>query len=282
MKNPIQLKKKLVSDKRKISPLKIYGYSENVIGAFEAAIQDILRNDPNTNEIMVISRNNTDFRFFFDKDEKNRFNYKEKPTHHLKSNFYPNVKFNLITTHKSKGLEAENVIVINLRNHLIGFPNKISDDPILSYVLTNADNYPYAEERRVFYVAVTRTKNSTYLIAPEKETSLFVEELVKEQKIPFSIVTEEETHRDNPKCPYCQTGYLIVRKNPVTNKEFLACTNYPGCSQTYKEIDILKNPLKCTSCGGYMVKRSGPYGAFYGCADYPTCNNKSTLKIENR
>ncbi|MGE7840468.1 hypothetical protein ACQKNX_06710 [Lysinibacillus sp. NPDC093712] len=42
----------------------------------------------------------------------------------------------------------------NLVNHLIGFPNKISDDPVLSYVLTNTDQFPYSEERRLFYVAL--------------------------------------------------------------------------------------------------------------------------------
>ena len=61
-----------------------------------------------------------------------------------------------------------------MRNLLIGFPNKISDYSVLSLVLTNGDTFHYAEERRTFYVAITRTKNSTYLIAPEKDTSLFV------------------------------------------------------------------------------------------------------------
>lgn len=278
LKNPLQLKKNLRSAKSKMSPVKIFGYVDDVMGAFEATVQDILKNHPESKEIMVISRNNTDFKFLFDKDDDHRFTYKEKPTHQLTSKYYPNVKFQLNTAHKSKGLEAENVIVVNMRNHLIGFPNKISDDPVLSLVLTNGDTFPYAEERRTFYVAITRTKNNTYLIAPEKDASLFVTELAKEQSIPFKVVTIEETTMQNPKCPYCQTGHLILRKTKDTNKYFLGCSNYPGCSQTYKQIDILKNPLKCTSCGSYMVKREGKFGQFYGCADYPRCKNTINIK----
>ncbi len=59
--------------------------------------------------------------------------------------------------------------------------------------------FMYAEERRLFYVAITRTKQVTYLIAPEKDTSMFVEELIKEQQIPFESVTDEETIRNESK-----------------------------------------------------------------------------------
>ena len=64
-----------------------------------------------------------------------------------------------LTVHKSKGLEEENVIIINLTNNKTGFPNKIEDNKILKYVSCKEDKYKYAEERRLFYVAITRTKN---------------------------------------------------------------------------------------------------------------------------
>ena len=60
---------------------------------------------------------------------------------------------------------------------LVGFPNKISDDPLLSLVLTDKDDFSYAEERRLFYVAITRTKNITYLLAPIFDESIFVDEI---------------------------------------------------------------------------------------------------------
>lgn len=136
----------------------------------------------------------------------------------------------------------------------------------------------YAVERRLFYVAITRTKNRTYLIAPEKDTSVFVEELIKEQSIPFEVVTNEQTIRTNPKCDVCQTGVLTIRQSG-DGRSFLGCSNYPGCNKTYKEIDILRNPIRCTKCGGYMLKRKGPTGAFYGCSNYVFCKNSMNIKL---
>ena len=59
------------------------------------------------------------------------------------------------------------------------FPSEISDDPLLEMVLAEPDNYPHAEERRLFYVALTRTKNEVVLMISPDE-SLFVSELIKD------------------------------------------------------------------------------------------------------
>ncbi len=278
MSNPRQLKKNLISSKELLKPVEIYGYAADVVRAFSKATDDIVSRNGMNSEIMVVGRNNADFKYLFANDSQKQFSYNEKNVHSLKSKRYPSVKFQLLTVHKSKGLEADNVIVVNLRNHLIGFPNKIADDSLLSLVLTDADQYLYAEERRLFYVAITRTKNKTYLIAPQYETSLFIEELVKKHAIPFNLVTNEEAIRKNPKCTHCSTGHLILRTNAKDNSSFLGCTNYPSCAQTFKEVDILKNPLKCMKCEGYMVKRKGLNGDFYGCSNYPLCEN--SLNIE--
>ena len=64
---------------------------------------------------------------------------------------------NIKIVHQSKGLECDNVILINLKNWKAGFPNKMVDDPVLNFVKRNGD-FSYAEERRLFYVALTRTK----------------------------------------------------------------------------------------------------------------------------
>lgn len=277
MSNSRQLKKNLISSKQLFKPVEIYGYATDVIGAFSKAVDDLVSKNGMKAEIMVVGRNNADFKYLFANDSQKQFNYTEKKGHSIKSKKYPTVKFRLLTAHRSKGLEADNVIVINLRNHLIGFPNKIADDPLLSLVLTDADQYLYAEERRLFYVALTRTKNKTILIAPQYETSLFIEELVKKQAIPFNLVTNEESIRKNPKCTHCSTGHLILRTNAKDSSYFLGCTNYPSCAQTFKELDILKKPLKCMKCDGYMVKRKGPRGYFYGCRNYPLCDNSLNI-----
>lgn len=46
----------------------------------------------------------------------------------------------------------------------MGFPSKIQDAAILNLLLDNCDQYPYAEERRLFYVALTRAKKKRFLL----------------------------------------------------------------------------------------------------------------------
>jgi len=276
-KNPKQLNKEPKSAKSLLQPIKIYGYDKDILTAFIKAIDDIVQNFGENAEIMILGRNTLDLKYLIEKDIDKRFRYSSSANAISCSyNKYPNVKFSFSTVHRSKGLEGENVIIINLVNHLIGFPNKISDDPVLSYVLTNADQFPYSEERRLFYVALTRTKNYTYLIPPQSRTSVFVEELIKEHNIKFNLITGESQVRDNPNCPKCSTGKLVLKQNQGDKRKFVGCSNYPGCSNTYKEIDILKNPILCIKCQGYMVKRNGKYGLFYGCVNFPECENKIT------
>lgn len=276
-KNPKQLNKEPKSAKSLIQPIKIYGYDTDILTAFIKAIDDIVQNFGEKTEIMILGRNTLDLKYLIEKDVSKRFRYSSSAnTISCNYNKYPNVKFSFSTIHRSKGLEGENVIIINLVNHLIGFPNKISNDPVLSYVLTNADSFPYSEERRLFYVALTRTKNYTYLITPQSKTSIFVEELIREHNIKFNLITEESQFRDNPNCPKCRSGKLVLKKNQGDMREFVGCSNYPGCSNTYKELDILKNPILCNECQGYMVKRNGKYGLFYGCENYPDCENKTS------
>ena len=65
---------------------------------------------------------------------------------------------------------------------LLGIPNKIKDDNILKYVNNNISTYPFDEERRLFYVALTRTKGDVYLLVDKKHPSKFVLELIKDNK----------------------------------------------------------------------------------------------------
>ena len=59
----------------------------------------------------------------------------------------------------------------------MGFPNKIVDDRILRLVSKSYDKFLYSEERRLFYVALTRTKNKVYLLVPKKNPSIFIKNL---------------------------------------------------------------------------------------------------------
>ena len=92
------------------------------------------------------------------------------------------ISLRYLTVHKSKGLEEENVIVLHMENSMMGFPNQMIDDSVLKYVSSRKDNFPFSEERRLFYVAITRTKNVTYLLTPKKNPSIFVKELLRDYK----------------------------------------------------------------------------------------------------
>lgn len=273
MKNKSQLPKSLRSSKDMLRPIQIYGYDRDFLLAFERAIQDILNSSGRVGSILILGRNNYDVLKLED-NENNLFQIKKDKTKtFVIYKQRPEVVIEFLTVHRSKGLEADNVIVINLENKITGFPNTMSDDLILKYVLTEPDMFPHSEERRLFYVAITRTRNKTYLLAPQNNSSIFIEELVKELKIPFQIVTDEESILDHPHCTYCTTGKLVIRENKKDRTNFLGCTNYPTCSQSFKEISLLANSVVCSQCGGYMVKRKGSKGEFYGCTNFPYCRS---------
>lgn len=65
----------------------------------------------------------------------------------------------------------------------IRFPSLVSDDPVLNYVLTKSDQYPYGEERRLFYVAITRAKVKTYILYDKRFPSVFVDEFLHPEKV---------------------------------------------------------------------------------------------------
>ncbi len=165
MKNPRQIKKTLTSSKSIAKPLTILYYKDEKKD-FLKALAYI--NSPN---LMILGRNNLDI-------------YNVCYPNLIKDNFinYQNYNIYYKTIHKSKGLEEDNILIINLTNDTNSLPSKIKDEKILKYVLVHKDIYPYEEERRLFYVALTRTKNHCYLYINKKNSSIFVEELIKNYK----------------------------------------------------------------------------------------------------
>ena len=120
---------------------------------------------------MILGRNNNDIYDVLDTKyiEDNNIKYNNKHIYYK-------------TIHKAKGLEEENIIIINLTNNANSLPSQIKDESILKYVLIHRDIYPYEEERRLFYVALTRTENYCYLFVDKKNPSIFIEELIKNYK----------------------------------------------------------------------------------------------------
>lgn len=92
-------------------------------------------------------------------------------------------KIEFLTVHKSKGLEADYVILLQCNKDTYGFPSRVSDDPALQYVLTASDRFPYGEERRLFYVAITRAKVKTWVLYDTRFPSVFVDEFLHPEKV---------------------------------------------------------------------------------------------------
>lgn len=92
-------------------------------------------------------------------------------------------KIEFLTVHKSKGLEADYVILLQCNKDTYGFPSRVSDDPVLNYVLTESDQFPYGEERRLFYVAITRAKVKTIVLYDGRFPSVFVDEFLHPEKV---------------------------------------------------------------------------------------------------
>jgi DNA helicase-4 len=87
-------------------------------------------------------------------------------------------KVRLLTVHKSKGIEAKVVFILNVIKGIYGFPCEIEDSSIYEPA---RDNYPIQdqkeEERRLFYVAMTRAKEDLYIYTWEPAKSEFLEEI---------------------------------------------------------------------------------------------------------
>ena len=92
-------------------------------------------------------------------------------------------------------------------------------------LLEKGDFYPFAEERRLFYVALTRAKIKVFLIASKEKESIFARELFDKY--------EEQLKNDFFTCPECG-GRLIKKKGQYG--DFFGCSNYAktGCRYTRK------------------------------------------------
>lgn len=283
-KNDAQLKKALVSPKHIEDPIIIESYTEEVdrkqtqgkggkyylIGkTVENIVARILEENPKSS-ILLLGRYGFDA---FNLSRSADFFYDEK-TGGVMSKTFPGVRLEFMTVHRAKGLGFDNVIIINGRNELYGFPSQIQDDPVLKYVVKDDHSIEYAEERRLFYVALTRTKNRVYIVTPEQHPSKFVTELIadyKHVKVNGQICTEDDTTPTNIKrCPIC--GYpLQLRYKPHYGLKLWICSNDPEVCG-FMTNDLRGGELsiiKCDKCqDGYLIVKEGNDGPFLGCTNY--------------
>lgn len=158
------------------------------------------------------------------------------------------------SVHASKGLEADYVIVNDLMADARGFPTTIQDDEVMRLVLPERESFPFAEERRLFYVALTRARREVHLIAPQAVASPFAFELF-DSRIGEHLGLDPQ---GNPKCPACDSGRLL--RSARTGGQY--CTNLPLC-------DFFAP--RCAACDRPMrFDWDAPNG--YVCPEHPdTC-----------
>lgn len=214
MQNPIQIKKSIKGQGDGFGfPLgEISGYTDKYAIEFMA---EKLNDIPKGSSVFFIGRYTFDSNLLNECDTLSCQYNNESGHIDVKSQSRPDLKMMFLTAHKSKGLQADYVFIINNKRARMGFPSKVQDAPILELLLDNCDRYPYAEERRLFYVALTRAKKKVYIVTVKGQESEFATEL-------------KEKYGDALK----------------------------------------KERFECPICGGRLVRRSGPYGEFFGCSNY--------------
>lgn len=305
-KNTSQITKSIVSPKHIDEPVIIYTYDSTakdpkadrrsgtnyaLAYAVQTALEQIMaynreegKKDRKTN-ILLLGR------FNFDGDRLARtglFEYINRGSK-IRSVKYPKLDITFMTAHASKGLGYDNVIVINGRNETYGFPAKIEDDPVRSLVVKEDRSIQYAEERRLFYVAMTRTKNRVYFVAPEKNPSEFLLEIKKEYKNVFlrgQWSEEERVMIGRRTCPIC--GFpLQLKYKPSYGLRLYICTNEPEiCDFMTNHLRGKKlSIMKCPDCyDGYLVVKTPKNGAqsFLGCSNYRNnghgCNKTLSMR----
>lgn len=226
MQNPAQIKKsiegKFFSNGFPLG--EISGYTEkNTVEFMTKRLDDL----PKNSTVFFIGRYSFDSKILDDCSLLNcRYNNVTKLVE-VSYKPRPDLKMNFITAHKSKGLQADYVFIINNKKSRMGFPSKVQDSAVIDLLLEGSDRYPFAEERRLFYVAMTRAKKKAFILTQNGKESEFAVEL----------------------------------------------------KQRYGD-EIKREHFTCPLCGGKLIKRSGPYGEFFGCENYSTirCIYKRKIK----
>lgn len=283
--NPTQIKKDLNSSKNITEPVVIMPYSEKAedekeakgkggkyynIGKAINRVLDKISNDGDlkNQKILLVGRYSFDA---FNLCRSQDFELRDKDV--VVSKKYPDANLEFLTVHRSKGLGFDNVIIVNARDETYGFPSKIDMDPIFKLVIKEDHSVDYAEERRLFYVALTRTKKRVYIVCPENRPSEFVRELVRDYPgvvIDGTLSEEASTNGTERKCPRC--GYpLQLRKNRNLGFGIWMCTNEPELCSFITNNPAARNLqiVKCDQCNdGYLIVRSKQGSYFLGCTNY--------------
>ena len=285
-KNTSQIRKQLISPKHLADPVKIEVFDDSVkpmkalAATVENIIGEIIAEYGADKSILLIGRYNYDMSKLF-----NTGVFKELPGNQIQCVKHPNAKLSFMTAHSAKGLGYDNVILINMFEGKFGFPCQIEDDPIMQLVTYEDNSMPFAEERRLFYVAMTRTKNRVYIAAPKNRPSRFLIELINDYNLPVDAdINMQVVDLFNLRCPQC--GFpLKYEFNKNYGLPLWICTNEVEICDFMTNDKVHKHDiLRCTKCeDGYLIVKQNPKNGnvFYGCTNYfrdhDKCGNMISL-----
>lgn len=142
---------------------------------------------------------------------------------------FPNIEVAGMSFHKSKGLEADYTILLDVSEGNYGVPSRIEDDELLNLVIPRPETFAYAEERRLFYVALTRASRGTFILCNRRKPSRYIRELcdIAGDDVRFETIDG----KDLDQCPSCLIGEIVERKGR-NDTTFYGCNQFPDCRHT--------------------------------------------------
>jgi len=197
----------------------------------------------------------------------------------------PRLRLKTVTAHSSKGLEADYAVLLDVTSGRYGFPSEIADDPILELVLPPSASFPHAEERRLFYVALTRARNRVVLMTRQGAVSTFVRELGEDA---FAGLVDGWIPAVAPlRCDECGSAELVQHESRYGT--FWRCANRPYCDRKWNPCSrcqshpVIKHDSvyrcanrecravsrSCPRCGGCLKEKTSRTGnTFLGCTNW--------------
>ncbi len=179
LKNKDQIEKNLKSHKNMANPVELVFYDDSSFEKVDIKrsekvdiiLEFIYKNNPNS-RVLLLGRYRKDI---YKIQNDNLFTVKGD---RVISKRFPDLNIEFLTIHKAKGLGCDYCILLDLNDDTYGFPSKIEDEPIIKLIRPKIDEpVDYPEERRLFYVALTRTKNKIFILIPTKKESKFSKEI---------------------------------------------------------------------------------------------------------
>lgn len=243
--NPNQIKKTITSKQKETNPV-VTIVSDRTENALDKIISEIPINSDKKLTVLIMNR------------------YKEigKPANieTLKKN-NPNLSIDYSTVHSAKGLTVDYAIVIGLKNGIMGFPCQIEDDPLLNLVHACHEYYPHAEERRLFYVALTRARKHVYLVVEDASN---ISQFIAEIQNNGYEVNDNLKQTKAIKCPRCKTGFTLWKLKSIIRPK----DEYNGWGECSNASYCDYRPRSCPDCrSGFLYKE----GLTFKCSN-EKCN----------